>query len=86
MNGVSKPSDEFATTAEYMTAETQLIAQVHDAIKPSISARSTLPSTGIRRIPRSWSRVAARISERTQLPIQRSSCRVVGLRSTTSSR
>ncbi|HMI56999.1 MAG TPA: Ig-like domain-containing protein, partial [Gemmatimonadaceae bacterium] len=34
MNGVSKPTDEFATTADYMTAETQLISQVHDAIKP----------------------------------------------------
>lgn len=34
MSGASKPSDEFATSAEYMTAETQLISQVHDAIKP----------------------------------------------------
>jgi hypothetical protein len=34
MNGISKPSDEFATTAAYMAAETQLISQVHDAIKP----------------------------------------------------
>jgi hypothetical protein len=34
MSGASKPSDEFATPAEYMTAETQLISQVHDAIKP----------------------------------------------------
>jgi hypothetical protein len=34
MNGVSKTTDEFATPAEYMAAETQLIAQVHEAIKP----------------------------------------------------
>ena len=34
MSGASKPCDEFATSAEYMTAETQLISQVHDAIKP----------------------------------------------------
>jgi hypothetical protein len=34
MNGVSKPTDEFATPAEYMAAETKLIAQVHEAIKP----------------------------------------------------
>jgi len=34
MSGVSKPSDEFATPAAYMTAETQLISRVHDAIKP----------------------------------------------------
>jgi hypothetical protein len=34
MSGVSKPSDEFATTPDYMAAETKLIAQVHDAIKP----------------------------------------------------
>jgi len=34
MSGVSKTSDEFATPAAYMAAETQLIAQVHDAIKP----------------------------------------------------
>jgi hypothetical protein len=34
MNGVSKTTDEFATPAEYMAAETQLISQVHEAIKP----------------------------------------------------
>lgn len=34
MSGVSKKSDEFATPAEYMTAETAMIAQIHDAIKP----------------------------------------------------
>jgi len=34
MNGVSKPTDEFATPAAYMAAETELISQVHDAIKP----------------------------------------------------
>ena len=34
MSGASKKSDEFATPAEYMSAETALIAQVHDAIKP----------------------------------------------------
>jgi hypothetical protein len=34
MSGVSKPSDEFATPDAYMKAETELIAQVHDAIKP----------------------------------------------------
>jgi Bacterial Ig-like domain (group 2) len=34
MSGASKPSDEFVTSADYMAAETQLISQVHDAIKP----------------------------------------------------
>ena len=34
MSGVSKPSDEFTTPAAYMTAETELIAMVHEAIKP----------------------------------------------------
>lgn len=34
MSGASKPCDEFTTSADYMTAETQLISQVHDAIKP----------------------------------------------------
>jgi hypothetical protein len=34
MNGVSKTTDEFATPAEYMAAETKLISQVHEAIKP----------------------------------------------------
>lgn len=34
MSGVSKTTDEFATPAEYMTAETKLIAQVHEAIQP----------------------------------------------------
>lgn len=34
MSGVSKTSDEFATPAEYMTAETAMIAQIHDAMKP----------------------------------------------------
>jgi hypothetical protein len=34
MSGVSKGSDEFATIALYMAAETELIAKVHEAIKP----------------------------------------------------
>jgi len=34
MSGVSKTTDEFATPAAYMTAETAMIAQIHDAIKP----------------------------------------------------
>ncbi|MBA2683205.1 MAG: Ig-like domain-containing protein [Gemmatimonadaceae bacterium] len=34
MSGASKPSDEFATPATYMTSETELIAKVHEAIKP----------------------------------------------------
>lgn len=34
MNGVSKPSDEFATPAAYMASETELITKVHEAIKP----------------------------------------------------
>jgi hypothetical protein len=34
MSGVSKPTDEFATPAAYMTSETELIAKVHEAIKP----------------------------------------------------
>lgn len=34
MNGVSKTTDEFATPVDYMKAETELIAQVHEAIKP----------------------------------------------------
>jgi Big-like domain-containing protein len=34
MSGVSKKTDEYATTAEYMKAETELIAQAHEAIKP----------------------------------------------------
>ncbi|MEO8881311.1 MAG: Ig-like domain-containing protein [Gemmatimonadaceae bacterium] len=34
MSGASKPSDEFATPAAYMTSETTLIAKVHEAIKP----------------------------------------------------
>ncbi|MBK5187122.1 MAG: Ig-like domain-containing protein [Gemmatimonadaceae bacterium] len=36
MSGIPKGVDEFPTMASYMTAETQLIAQVHDAIKPRI--------------------------------------------------
>lgn len=36
MSGVSKPTDEFTTAAAYMTAETELIAKVHDAIKPRL--------------------------------------------------
>ncbi len=34
MNGVSKGTDEFVTIASYMQAETELIAKVHEAIKP----------------------------------------------------
>jgi hypothetical protein len=34
MSGVSKTTDEFATPAAYMTAETELIAKAHEAIKP----------------------------------------------------
>ena len=34
MSGVSKTTDEFATPVAYMTAETELIAKVHEAIKP----------------------------------------------------
>ncbi len=34
MSGVSKATDEFATPAAYMTSETELIAKVHEAIKP----------------------------------------------------
>jgi hypothetical protein len=34
MNGVPKPSDEFASYTAYMNAETELIQQAHDAIKP----------------------------------------------------
>lgn len=34
MSGVSKKSDEFATPAAYMSAETAMMAQIHDAIKP----------------------------------------------------
>ena len=50
MNGVSKPTDEFATPAAYMTAETQLIAQVHEAIKPRFlldQHRGVLESRGL---------------------------------------
>lgn len=35
MSGVWKMSDEFATFTAYMTAETELIAKVHEAIKPA---------------------------------------------------
>ncbi len=34
MSGVSKTTDEFATPAAYMASETELIAKVHEAIKP----------------------------------------------------
>ena len=34
MSGVSKGTDEFATIALYMASETELIAKVHEAIKP----------------------------------------------------
>ena len=34
MSGVSKATDEFATIALYMASETELIAKVHEAIKP----------------------------------------------------
>jgi Bacterial Ig-like domain (group 2) len=34
MSGVSKGTDEFATFSAYMSAETELIQKVHDAIKP----------------------------------------------------
>jgi hypothetical protein len=34
MSGVSKKSDEFATPVDYMAAETAMIAQIHNAIKP----------------------------------------------------
>jgi hypothetical protein len=35
LNGVAKASDEFATPDAYFAAETKLISQVHDAIKPA---------------------------------------------------
>jgi len=34
MNGLSKMTDEFATYTAYMTAEAELLAKVHEAIKP----------------------------------------------------
>jgi hypothetical protein len=34
MSGASKPSDEYANFSAYMKAETELISQVHDAMKP----------------------------------------------------
>jgi hypothetical protein len=34
MSGVSKGTDEFATFSAYMSAETELIQKVHDAIRP----------------------------------------------------